>query len=260
MPYFTNQFGQRLFYEDTGEGEVLLFLHPPGMGRKVFIQQHDLANHYRLILPDLSGHGDSDTTDLSPSLEDFAEEIKQLIDVLQINQVILVGYSAGGAVAQYFALQYPTNVKALILSGAFPYVDTFFLRFEFSMGMRWVKRSPQTLAMLLGKSHFRRPEYKQELRDHMNKSDPKVWYEFYKQAFNHDCRHNLEQLKMPILLMYGERAVWINHHAKFYRACPDATLVVVDRALHQLPATHWPTFNQSIIDFIERKIEKGTAK
>ncbi|UOR10426.1 alpha/beta fold hydrolase [Halobacillus amylolyticus] len=258
MPYYTNHFGQRLFYEDIGEGEVLLFIHPPGMGRKVFKQQHELADHYRLIFPDLSGHGDSDTTDLSPSLEDFASEIKQLMDHLSIEQIILVGYSAGGAVAQYFALQYPKKAKALILSGAFPKVDTFFLWFEFFMGIKWVKRSPGSLAMLLSKSHFRRPEFKQELRNHMAKSDPEVWREFYKQALKHDCRHDLAKLEMPLLLMYGERAVWINHHACFYRECPDATLVIVDRALHQLPATHGPIINQSIINFIERKV--GTEK
>ncbi|UOQ44447.1 alpha/beta hydrolase [Halobacillus salinarum] len=66
------------------------------MGRKVFKQQHELAELYRLIVVDLSGHGDSEVVNASPDLSFFAKEMKQLIDYLQLEQVVLVGYSCGG--------------------------------------------------------------------------------------------------------------------------------------------------------------------
>ncbi|UOQ44446.1 alpha/beta hydrolase [Halobacillus salinarum] len=158
-------------------------------------------------------------------------------------------------VAQEFALTYPERLKALILSGAFPKVATMGLRFEFFGGIHWIKKSPATLAWLLSKSHFRNSRYKYELREHMAKSNPEVWLSYYEHALIYDCTSRLHELEMPLLFLYGERAVWINHHARFYRNCKDATLVFVDQAFHQIPATHPQYFNPSIHEFLVRKLK-----
>ncbi|MFQ3545079.1 alpha/beta hydrolase [Halobacillus rhizosphaerae] len=254
MPDYKDELGRRLFYEDIGEGEPLVFIHPPGMGRKVFIEQHPLAKHYRLILPDLSGHGDSDVVNACPDLSFFAKEIKQLLDHLQLEKVVLVGYSCGGMISQEFALTYPSRLKALILSGGFPKVDTFGLQFEFFGGIRWVQKDAATLAWLLSKSHFRGKDFKYELREHMEKSDPSVWLSYYKHAQAYDCTSRLNELKMPLLLLYGEKEVWINHHSRFYHQCEDASLTLVDQAFHQIPATHPHIFNPAVHHFIQRKV------
>ncbi|MCA1012414.1 alpha/beta fold hydrolase [Halobacillus halophilus] len=260
MPYFTEKHGKQLFYEDKGNGEAIIFIHPPGMGRKVFRQQHALAEHFRIIFPDLSGNGDSELVTKAPDITFYAREIKQLVDHLRIDKVSLVGYSCGGMVAQEFALTYPKRVHALILAGGFPKVDTGGLRFEFLVGMEWVRKSPETLAKLLSNSHFRDPDIKQELSEHMAKSSPDAWYEFYNRGFRFDCSRRLPKLEVPLLLMYGTKEFWINHHVKYYFNCPDTTLVYIERAYHQIPATHWPIFNQYIKEFIEKKVSSKKAE
>ncbi|MBH0231642.1 alpha/beta fold hydrolase [Halobacillus yeomjeoni] len=253
MPYYTGEHGKRLFYEEKGNGNVLVFIHPPGMGRKVFREQHKLSDKYRVILPDLSGNGDSETVTKAPDISFYAREIIDLMDYLDVKEAVMVGYSCGGMIAQEVSLTFPDRVKALILAGGFPKVATGGLRFEFLSGMEWVKKSPETLAKLLSHSHFSDMEIKRELNEHMAKSDPDAWYEFYNRAFHFDCSRRLANLQVPLLVMYGSKEFWINPHSKYYRKCPDATLVLIEKAYHQIPATNWEMFNGTIDRFLEER-------
>ncbi|WP_079477175.1 alpha/beta fold hydrolase [Halobacillus salinus] len=254
MPYYTNKQGKQLYYDDKGNGEAFVFIHPPGMGRKVFKMQHPLAEHYRVIFPDLSGNGDSETVTQEPDIRFFADEVAELLDHLKLDQVIVVGYSCGGMVAQELTLSHPDRVKGVVLAGGFPKVDTGMLHFEFSVGMQWVHQSTETLAKLLSHSHFRSAEIKRELCEHMAKSDPDVWYEYYDAALHYDCSERLSQIKVPVLLAYGVKEFWINYHSFYYRQCEDVTFHMIERAYHQIPATHSPQFHDAIHRFIDTKI------
>lgn len=86
------------FYEEYGQGIPIIFIHPPGMGRKVFYYQRLLSKHFRVIFPDLSGHGDSDHIDQPASISYYANEIAQFMDALHIDKAVLFGYSAGGLI------------------------------------------------------------------------------------------------------------------------------------------------------------------
>lgn len=87
MPIVSTVNKKQLYYEEYGQGIPVIFIHPPGMGRKVFYYQRLLANHFRVIFPDLSGHGDSDHADQQISISYYANEIVQFMDRLHIDQV-----------------------------------------------------------------------------------------------------------------------------------------------------------------------------
>ncbi|ELK46682.1 alpha/beta hydrolase [Halobacillus sp. ACCC02827] len=251
MPYYTNEEGVRLFYEEVGKGQALVFIHPPGMGRKVFKFQKELSCDFRVIFPDLSGNGDSDLATDRPDISWYAGEILQLLDHLRIQQAVVVGYSCGGMVAQEFALTYPERLTALILAGGFPKVSTGGLKFEFYGGMSWVEKSPETLARLLSHSHFRDETIKQELNDHMAKSNPSAWHSFYDRALHYDCSHRVGLIDKPMLLVYGSKEFWISEHSKYYHPCPNARMYVIENAYHQTPATHYDRFNDEVRHFVK---------
>src|SRR5438045_3857631 len=125
MPSIKMNDNQSLFYEEYGEGNPIIFIHPPGMGRKVFDYQQDLSDHMRVIMPDLSGHGESDTVEQRVSIPFYAHEIVHLMDVLHIDKAMICGYSAGCLIAQHISLIFPERVILMILAGAYPEVDTF---------------------------------------------------------------------------------------------------------------------------------------
>ncbi|WP_111510190.1 alpha/beta fold hydrolase [Mycobacterium kyogaense] len=114
---FLDLHGDRLAYRDEGSGdEVLLLIH--GMAgssdtwRSVIPR---LAKRYRVIAPDLLGHGQSAKPRSDYSLGAFAVGLRDLLDELAVPNVTVVGQSLGGGVAMQFAYQHREYCRRLIL-------------------------------------------------------------------------------------------------------------------------------------------------
>jgi pimeloyl-ACP methyl ester carboxylesterase len=102
-----------LYYEIHGQGKPIVLLHSGGADLRdwQFIAPQ-LAQNYRVITFDGRGAGKS-----PPLLEpaNYVEELKNLLNHLQIERSILVGHSIGGQIATDFALAYPDRVSKLVL-------------------------------------------------------------------------------------------------------------------------------------------------
>lgn len=241
-----------LFYEDYGKGVALIFIHPPGMGRKVFRYQKELSRNYRVILPDLSGHGDSETSQESVTIPGFADEVLRLIDLLGIEKVVLCGYSSGGSIAQEFALRYPERTAAIILSGGFAKVESPASKYEHLLGIYFVKHFRKNLAKVIATAHTFEKGFRDELITHMLKTDPRTWFLFYHQSLKYSCLDRLKYLSVPLLLIYGSRD-FINQHIRAYkREVPDYEIAIVHKVSHQVPVKKWQDFNQAITVFLEK--------
>ncbi|HZQ32087.1 MAG TPA: alpha/beta fold hydrolase [Mycobacterium sp.] len=108
--------GDRMAYRDEGAGEALLLIH--GMAgssdtwRAVLPR---LAKKYRVIAPDLLGHGQSAKPRGDYSLGAFAVWLRDFLDELGVSQVTVVGQSLGGGVAMQFVYQHPDYCRRLVL-------------------------------------------------------------------------------------------------------------------------------------------------
>ncbi len=103
-----------LEYNDTGNGFPLLLIHGFCESRSLWKYcEGELAKHYRVIVPDLPGFGESRLEESSVSMEYFAEALKELLDQLKIDQCVMVGHSLGGYIALAFAEKYETRLKGL---------------------------------------------------------------------------------------------------------------------------------------------------
>lgn len=80
--------------------------------------QAKLAQRFTVIAPDLLGHGLSDKPRADYSVAAYANGMRDLLSVLDIERVTVVGHSLGGGVAMQFAYQFPQLVDRLILVGA----------------------------------------------------------------------------------------------------------------------------------------------
>jgi pimeloyl-ACP methyl ester carboxylesterase len=240
-----------LFFEEAGNGLPIIFLHPPGMGRKVFRYQRVLSEKYRVILPDLSGHGDSTAISETVSIQKYAEEVLQLINFLGLDKVALCGYSSGGSIAQEFALAFPDRTAAIILSGGFAKVESPALKYEHLLGMYFVKHSPQTLAKIIATAHTFDKAYREELINHMLKADLRTWFHFYNESLTYSCLDRLRKLSVPLLLIYGSRD-FINQHLRTYeRELKDFQTAVIHKVSHQVPVKKWHEFNKEISAFLD---------
>jgi len=109
--------GDRVAYQDAGSGpETLVLIHgmagSSGTWRAVIPQ---LSRRYRVIAPDLLGHGQSAKPRGDYSLGAFAVWLRDLLDELEVSRATIIGQSLGGGVAMQFVYQHPQFCDRLIL-------------------------------------------------------------------------------------------------------------------------------------------------
>jgi pimeloyl-ACP methyl ester carboxylesterase len=108
--------GNRVAYRDEGAGEVLLLIHGLGANSSSWrAVLPKLATEYRVITPDLPGHGLSDPLPGEHSPAAFADWLRDLLDALGIPAVTVVGHSFGGGLAMQFADQHRDYCRRLVL-------------------------------------------------------------------------------------------------------------------------------------------------
>ena len=112
--------GERVAYRDEGTGDALLLIH--GMAGSSATWRAvipALSKKYRVVAPDLLGHGESTKPRGDYSLGAFAASLRDLLDELGISQATVVGQSLGGGVAMQFTYQHRDYCQrlALISSG-----------------------------------------------------------------------------------------------------------------------------------------------
>jgi pimeloyl-ACP methyl ester carboxylesterase len=104
---------------DTGIGFPVVLVHGLRCSHQSWRHQiAGLAGTYRVIAPDLWGHGASDTPTGPYSMDGFASAIVELLRHLRVERAFVVGHSMGGGVAQALALDYPDRVAGLVLVAA----------------------------------------------------------------------------------------------------------------------------------------------
>src|ERR1700712_4328930 len=113
---FVTIHGHQRAYVKMGEGPALLLLHGLGCDHTTWSPIiHDLARHFTVIAPDLLGHGVSAKPRADYSVGGYANGMRDLLTVLNIDKVTVVGHSFGGGVAMQFAYQFPERTERMVL-------------------------------------------------------------------------------------------------------------------------------------------------
>ncbi len=116
--------GLQLAYSMEGEGHPVVLLHgyleSSEIWRPLF---EELAGRYRVIAPDLPGHGMSELPPGVPSLEKMGEALFSLFGELGVEHYCLLGHSMGGYLALAMAAQHPEQLRAFCLFHSTPYAD-----------------------------------------------------------------------------------------------------------------------------------------
>ena len=112
-------------YSDHGVGLPIVYLHAFPLNRTMWAtQEHLLSSQFRIIAIDLRGHGESDAPLWRYTLEQSADDVRALLDHLEIQQALFVGLSMGGYILFSFYRKYAARVKGLILADTRAQADT----------------------------------------------------------------------------------------------------------------------------------------
>ena len=78
----------------------MVFLHGWSLGKEAFaIQRRELSDRYRVVIPDMRGHGNSTKFASGDGIDTLADDLEQLLVELDLRDVVLVGWSMGALVA-----------------------------------------------------------------------------------------------------------------------------------------------------------------
>ena len=115
--------GMRMYVEIYGEGPPLLLVHAftaSGQTWRPFVGE--FAKNFRVIVPDLRGHGWSDNPRKEFTHRLMAADLFALLDALNVGPVRAIGVSNGALVLMHMAVQQRDRIEAMVLVGAAPYL------------------------------------------------------------------------------------------------------------------------------------------
>jgi non-heme chloroperoxidase len=123
MSMITTKDGTRIYYNDWGQGQPIVFSHGWPLDADAFEDQmYFLASHgYRCIAHDRRGHGRSDQPWNGNDMDTYADDLAELVEQLDLHDAIHVGHSTGGGeVARYIGRHGTSRVAKAVLIGAVP--------------------------------------------------------------------------------------------------------------------------------------------
>ncbi len=215
MPHITSADAE-IFYEVMGSGPPVVLLHP-------FPANHDLwkpaaqalTARYRVILPDLRGHGDSSIGDGPAVMEKQAEDLRRVLDNEQVGRSPFVGVSIGGYVLFEFWRRHSSRVQALVLCNTKAQADTAEARAaRLQAAAEVIERGTEPffesmLPKLMGKTtHRTRPDLVEGALRMMRKMSAQGVASVQRgMAERPDSVETLKTINVPTLLLTGDEDI-----------------------------------------------------
>jgi 3-oxoadipate enol-lactonase len=202
-----------IFYEVLGTGPPAVLLHPFPANHELWKPAAQaLVSHYRIILPDLRGHGDSGVGEGPATMDKHAADIARVLDNEQIGRAPFVGVSIGGYVLFEFWRRYRARVDALVLCNTKAQADTPEARSgRLQAAADVIERGTEPffenmLPKLIGKTTYRtRPDLVEGALRMMRKMSPQdVAVVLQGMAERPDSVETLKTINVPTLVVTGD--------------------------------------------------------
>ena len=254
--------GGRLYYESAGKGETIVLLHDGILHHVIWdVQFPVLAEKYHVVRYDRRGFGKSSEPRAPFSLVD---DLYQLFCQLKIDNAILFGMSAGGALAIEFTLEYPEKVNALVLTGAV--VGGYdFSKHALTRGGQITSladyREPEKFIQYFGwddpyEVYPENREAKEKFFKLLkaNPQNVKGALGYFAQWPQRPAVKLLHQIKVPTLILVGEYDLPDVHaHAgAIETGIPNAKREIIPNSGHLIPLEQPEAFNASVLGFFNR--------
>jgi 3-oxoadipate enol-lactonase len=205
-----------LAYEVVGQGPPVVLLHPFPAHHEFWLPAaQPLSTHYRLILPDLRGHGESSVGEGPATMEKHATDVLRICEREGIGRAAFAGVSIGGYTMFEFWRRYRERVAVLALCNTRPQAETpesraARLRVAADVLERGTEPFIETmLPKVLGKTTLgSRPDIVEAVQRMMRKMSPQAVNLVQKgMAERSDSIETLETINVPTLIIAGEEDV-----------------------------------------------------
>lgn len=236
----------KIFYELKGQGAPLVLVHPFPSNHKFWAPAAAiLANRYRLVMPDLRGHGASQPGKGPASMEKHAADVLRVCEAAGVSRAIFAGVSISGYVLLEFWRRHRERVQALILCDTRAQADTPEGRANrLKSAEQVLKQGPsafldEMVPKLLGAStRARRPDLVAQARKLMEEMTPEGIAAVQRgMAERPDSVATLQTINVPTLILVGEEDTLTPpaDSELMHRHVAGSRLEVVPKAGHYAP-------------------------
>ena len=108
---------QNYYFYNKKDSIPLVFIHGVGLDHRMWDDQIDHLNEFSILTYDLIGHGKTPCNKEKITLNDFSNQLLEILDHLKIDKINLVGFSLGSLIALDFSARYQKKLEKLILIG-----------------------------------------------------------------------------------------------------------------------------------------------
>jgi len=279
----------RLYYEVRGIGKPVILIHGLTANHIHFKKQtYELSKYFKVITLDLRGHGDSEVPIHGLTLRRLADDLKEVINYLQIGEVSLVGWSMGVHVIFEYIKNFSCNgIEKIVIidmtpkliksddwkyglpgvfsgkTGDFGHEDNLFMLSK--MLENWELYSRIVVERILNKSlynenkefdyraDFRGKEDLPWLYEEARKNTPHVIISLWISMSLQDYRPILKKITAPCLITYGLESNYYppENYEYMKNQIPDAKVVPFEGCGHALHIQDPEKFNRTVIEFLK---------
>ena len=275
MPYAKTPDGVQLHYEESGEGQTIVFVHEfAGDHRSWEAQMRYFSRRYRCVAYSARGYTPSDIPSKgSMYSQDIArDDILAILDHLDVEKGHIVGLSMGGFATLHFGIHYPERAHSLVVAGC-GYGAEPDRRTQF-------REETEKVAEMIQSSTgdaFAEQYAQGPTRVQFQNKDPRGWADFRDQLAEHsldgaaltmrgvqrerpslfDLEADLREITVPMLVLTGdedEPCLIPNIYLK--RTVPSAALQILPNTGHTINIEEPAAFNAAVSDFLAQ-VEAG---
>ncbi|MGP3667807.1 MAG: alpha/beta fold hydrolase [Candidatus Bathyarchaeota archaeon] len=223
---------------------IIVFIHGAGGNQKIWINQvQHFKNSLAINLPGHDGGGGK------RSIDEYVEYVKHFLDEKSLKEVVLVGHSMGGAIAQMFALKYPNYLKALVLvcTGArlrvLPEIlklikESYGKAVELIVNMAFSRSTSQTI--------------KKQFIEELLKVKPEVVYGDFEACDKFDIMDQIANIKVKTLIICGSEDVLtpVKYSKYLNEKIANSVLRIVEGSGHMVMLEKPKEFNRTLEEFL----------
>lgn len=257
--------GVAIHFSQRGEGEpAIVFVHGWSNNRSIWdAQMSHFAENYKAVAVDLAGFGESGNNRSDWTIQSFGQDVTAVIDKLNLNQVVLVGFSMGAPVVVEAANMNPDRVVGVVIVDGLQNVEMKvppqMVAYIDSVFMDLIK-NPSNEKLMAGGFYKKNPETSYKRVMAMLEGAPRTgWRESLNNTFkwqNEDCIESLKKISVPVVAINSEREP--TNAEAFRKYVPSFQANIIPDAGHLVMWDATEQFNQlleqSIQDFVsERK-------